>query len=117
MSYFTGMGGALTVCVIAQSIVFIALALMAGVIYMVGIVAGEKNNSSQPVPVSRPVQPSVRPDEEDEIAAVVMGALSAEFGAGAENVADASPARPAGGPESSWRIVSLQEAAQRSNLK
>ena len=117
MSDFIGMGGALTVCVIAQSIVFIALAIMAGVIYMVGIVAGEKNSLSQHVPVSLPVRQSDKQDEEDEIAAVVMGALSAELVAAPESVAISQPGRNSAGPESSWRIVSLQEAAQRGNLK
>lgn len=112
------MGGALTVCVIAQSIVFIALAIMAGVIFMVGKVAGEKNNSAQPLPVPLPVQQTGQPgEEEEEIAAAVMGALSAELGTEPGSPAAAQPVRNSAGPESSWRIVSLQEAAQRSNLK
>jgi Na+-transporting methylmalonyl-CoA/oxaloacetate decarboxylase gamma subunit len=118
MSDFTGMGGALTVCVIAQSIVFIALAIMAGVIFMVGIVAGEKNNSSQPLPLTMPVQQTGQPgEEEEEIAVAVMGALSAELGTEPGSPPAVQPVRNTTGPGSSWRIVSLQEAAQRSSLK
>jgi len=121
MSDFTGMGGALTVCVISQSIVFIALAVMAGVIYMVGVMAGRND---QPVvhPLGGPTPeiPAVHVNEtgeEEELTAIVMGALSAELGAGPESAFIVQPERNASGPESSWRIVSLQEAAQRSNRK
>lgn len=121
MSDFTGMGGALTVCVIAQSIVFIALAIMAGVIYMVGAAAGRNGQ-----PLVHPLQgqaPEVsagyvnEAGDEEELAAIVMGALSAELGAEPGSPAFFQPERNASGPESSWRIVSLQEAAQRGNLR
>lgn len=111
MSDFTGMGGALTVCVIAQSIVFIALAIMAGVIYMVGMVAGEKDSSSQPVPAPLPAAQSEHPDDEEEIAAIVMAALAEELN-NRDTMVGPSPYSI-----SNWRIVSLQEAAQRGSLK
>ncbi|MBI5806447.1 OadG family protein [candidate division TA06 bacterium] len=121
MADFTGMGGALTVCVISQSIVFIALAIMAGVIYVVGTAAGRNDK-----PVVHllggpsPEIPAVHVNEngeEEELTAIVMGALTSELGVEPGSVAISQPDRNASGPESSWRIVSLQEAAQRSNLK
>jgi Na+-transporting methylmalonyl-CoA/oxaloacetate decarboxylase gamma subunit len=121
MSDFTGMGGALTVCVISQSIVFIALAKMAGVIYMVGIMAGRNDQPLvHPIGGSDPEITTASANEsgdEEELTAVVMGALSEELGTTPGSSAIAQPDRIASGPESSWRIVSLQEAAQRSNLK
>jgi len=121
MSDFTGMGGALTVCVISQSIVFIALAIMAGVIYMVGAAAGRNDKPvAHPLGGPAPEIPAVyvnEAGEEEELTAIVMGALSAELDVEPGSVAIPQPDRNASGPESSWRIVSLQEAAQRSNLK
>ncbi len=112
-SDFVGMGGALIVCLIAQSIVFIALAIMAGVISLVGLLAGDKNGipeaASLPPAITATVQSS--DNEDQEIAAVVMGALSAEL-----NMVDGQ-VNPATGQSSSWRLVSLQEAVKRGRLK
>lgn len=112
-SDFVGMGGALTVCLIAQSIVFAALAIMAGVISLVGRLAGDKNGipvaSSLPPVITATVQSN--DDEDQEIAAVVMGALSAEL-----NMVDAQ-VKSRAGQSNTWRIVSLQEAAKRGGRK
>lgn len=113
-SDFVGMGGALTVCLIAQSIVFIALAIMAGVISLVGRLAGDKNGIPADQPAAAVVSTAhspIDPEDEGEIAAVVMGALSAEL-----NMVD-GPVNPAAGQSSSWRLVSLQEAVKRGRLK
>ena len=110
-SDFVGMGGALMVCVIAQSIVFIALAIMAGVIYLVGWMAGRNDKPLvHPIMISvdQPVA-SLDSGEDGEIAAVVMGALTVELDRGE------APAKP--GQPSSWRLVSLQEAARTGRLK
>ncbi|HBZ85547.1 MAG: hypothetical protein A3K15_06950 [Candidatus Edwardsbacteria bacterium GWE2_54_12] len=107
---FVGMGGALIVCLIAQTIVFIALAIMAGVISLVGRLAGDKNGPPEVQPM--PVQSAVPAETDDsEIAAVVMGALSAELDLAGGQV------KPAAGQGSSWRLVSLQEAASRGGRR
>lgn len=112
-SDFVGMGGALTVCLIAQSIVFIALAIMAGVISLVGRLAGDKNG----IPEATSLPPAITAtgpssdDEDQEIAAVVMGALSAEL-----NMVNGQ-VKPAAGQSSFWRLASLQEAVKRGRLK
>lgn len=105
---FVGMGGALMVCLIAQSIVFIALAIMAGVIYLVGLLAGEKNGvpAEAIAPALAPQNAPVAEQEDGEIAAAIMGALTAELGKPEVH------AGPASGQSSSWRLVSLQEAAK-----
>jgi Na+-transporting methylmalonyl-CoA/oxaloacetate decarboxylase gamma subunit len=102
---FVGMGGALIVCLIAQSIVFIALAIMAGVISLVGRLAGDKNGTPEAQPM--PARSSAPAETDDsEIAAVVMGALSAEL-----NTVN-GPVQSAAAQGSAWRLVSLQEAAK-----
>jgi Na+-transporting methylmalonyl-CoA/oxaloacetate decarboxylase gamma subunit len=108
------MGGALTVCLIAQSIVFIALAIMAGVIYLVGLLAGDRNGipaGQVPAVAVSATPPPADQDDEGEIAAVVMGALSAEL-----NMADGQ-VKTTAGQGSTWRLVSLQEAASRGGRK
>lgn len=112
-SDFVGMGGALTVCLIAQSIVFIALAIMAGVISLVGRLAGDKNGTPAATASHSAITATAQSsdDEGQEIAAVVMGALSAEL-----NMVDGQ-VKPAAGQSSSWRLVSLQEAVKRGRLK
>jgi len=105
---FVGIGGALIVCLIAQSIVFIALAIMAGVIYLVGLLAGEKNGAPAIAAVPAPApQPAPGIEQEDgEIAAAIMGAITAELGGAGTD------AKSGTGQVSSWRLVSLQEAAK-----
>ncbi len=112
-SDFVGLGGALIVCLIAQSIVFIALAIMAGVISLVGLLAGDKNGTPEAssLPLINTATVPSSDDEGLEIAAVVMGALTAELNRG-----DGTVNLPAG-KNSSWRLVSLQEAASRGGRK
>jgi len=112
-SDFVGMGGALTVCLIALSIVFIALAIMAGVISLVGRLAGDKNGIPEATTSSSAITATVQSsdDEDQEIAAVVMGALSAELSRVDGQV------KLAAGQSSSWRLASLQEAVKRGRLK
>jgi Na+-transporting methylmalonyl-CoA/oxaloacetate decarboxylase gamma subunit len=110
MSDFIGMGGALVVCVIAQSIVFAALAIMAGVIYFVGVVAGDKNNLQPPAPITLPAAAAEQTEDEGEITAVITASITQETSGG-------EPARINPESGSNWRIVSLQEASNRRNLK
>lgn len=111
MSDFTGMGGALTVCLIAQSIVFTALAVMAGVIYLVGILAGEKNKFSAPVAVPLEAAQTGHPDEMDEITAA-MTAVALEELKGRVDIVKQVP-----NPGNNLEPASPPEAAQRGNLK
>jgi Na+-transporting methylmalonyl-CoA/oxaloacetate decarboxylase gamma subunit len=105
---FVGIGGALIVCLIAQSIVFIALTIMAGVIYLVGLLAGEKNGlpAVAATPALAPQATPAEEQEDGEIAAAIMGALTAELGGAGANAKSGTV------QASSWRLVSLQEAAK-----
>jgi Na+-transporting methylmalonyl-CoA/oxaloacetate decarboxylase gamma subunit len=109
MSDFNGMGGALVVCLIAQSIVFLALAFMAGVIRLVGLTAGDKApvaSGTKDPGLQGAVAPSADGGDEAEVAAVIMAALSAGMsGDGKDDLP--GPSRP-----SAWRLVSLQEASR-----
>lgn len=109
MSDFNGMGGALVVCLISQSIVFMALGLMAGVIRSVGVAVGGK----PPVAPGESAQVNseaivlvAEEDDEMEVVTVIMAALSAEHGR-TDKIVFSGVERP-----SAWRLVSLQEATR-----
>lgn len=109
MSDFNGMGGAVVVCLIAQSIVFLALAAMAGVIRLVGVAAGEKQPAAPAIPIPATVDTSDSPAEADvdgEVTAAIMAALSVEMAREGKS-GSVGPLRP-----NAWRLVSLQEASR-----
>lgn len=97
------------VCLIAQSIVFLALSAMAGVIRLVGVAAGEKQPAAPAIPMPATVDTSGSPaetDDEVELTAAIMAALSVELAREGKS-GSAGPSRP-----SAWRLVSLQESSR-----
>ncbi len=111
MSDFHGMGGAVLVCLIAQSIVFLALAVMAGVIRLVGMLGRESGPAALTVPRAPAAVPVRRAGEEREVAAAIMGALTAELSRGREMKI------PGEAQGSTWRLVSLQEASRTTGKR
>ena len=121
MSDFTGMGGVSTANAVICISSVVALTIAARLIYSAGRRAGRKDVSVIS-PAANPVDQDpglavYETDEQEELTAAIMGALSAEMGSLPE--ADDIPGF-AGRNEvlgSSWRIVSLREATQRGQLK
>ena len=121
MSDLTGMGGFFTANAVICISSVVALIIAARLIYSAGRRAGRKDVSGfgpSANPFDQyPGSPIYETDEQEELTAAIMGALSAEMGSLPE--ADDIPGF-AGRNEvlgSSWRIVSLREATQRGQLK